>query len=62
MLLHPPRMESHGKGDAPKNRPALAGPGAEAVRDAIAGTIMGLPADLRRSLTWDQRAEIAQHA
>ncbi|MDF1804468.1 MAG: IS30 family transposase [Thalassobius sp.] len=32
------------------------------VRDAIAETIMGLPADFRRSLTWDQGAEMAQHA
>jgi len=35
------------------NGPALAGHGAEAVRDAIAATIMTLPAQLRRSLTWD---------
>jgi IS30 family transposase len=28
--------------------------GAVAVRDAIAGTILTLPAQLRRSLTWDQ--------
>ncbi|TCP99705.1 hypothetical protein C8J34_1412 [Rhizobium sp. PP-F2F-G36] len=45
-----------------KNGPALAGRGAEAVRDAIAGIIMDLPAHLRRSLTWDQGAEMAQHA
>lgn len=62
MLLHLPRMEGYGKGDVPKNGPALAGHGAEAVRDAIAGTIMELPAELRRSLTWDQGAEMAQHA
>ncbi|MDO6724918.1 IS30 family transposase [Celeribacter halophilus] len=62
MLLHLPRMEGYGKGDVPKNGPALAGHGAEAVRDAIAETIMALPAGLRRSLTWDQGAEMAQHA
>jgi IS30 family transposase len=62
MLLHLPRIEGYGKGDVPKNGPALAGHGAEAVRDAIAGTIMGLPAAFRRSLTWDQGAEMAQHA
>lgn len=45
-----------------KNGQALAGHGAEAVSDAIAGTIMELPAHLRRSLTWDQGAEMAQHA
>src|SRR5204862_3040750 len=42
--------------------PALAGHGAEAVRDAIALTITTLPGQLRRSLTWDQGAEMAQHA
>lgn len=61
MLLHLPRMEGHGTGKSVKNGPALAGHGAEAVRDAIAGTISGLPAQLRRSLTWDQGAEMAQH-
>ena len=62
MLLHLPRMEGHGTGKPVKNGPALAGHGAEAVRDAIVGTISSLPAHLRRSLTWDQGAEMAQHA
>lgn len=62
MLLHLPRMEAHGTGKSVKNGPALAGHGAQAVRDAIAGTISSLPAHLRRSLTWDQGAEMAQHA
>ena len=62
MLLHLPRMEGHGTGKSVKNGPALAGHGAEAVRNAIAGTISNLPAHLRRSLTWDQGAEMAQHA
>lgn len=34
---------------------------AEAVRDALAATILKLPASLRRSLTWDQGSEMAQH-
>jgi len=62
MLLHLPRMERHGMDKSVKNGPALAGHGAEAVRDAIAETIMELPAHLRRSLTWNQGAEMAQHA
>jgi len=62
MLLHLPRMEGHGKETTVKNGPALAGHGARAVRDAIAETITDLPAHLRRSLTWDQGAEMAQHA
>lgn len=36
--------------------------GAEAVRDAVVATIMELPAHLRKSLTCDQGAEMAQHA
>ena len=62
MLLHLPRMAEHGSGARVKNGPALAGHGAEAVRDAIMRTITTLPAGLRRSLTWDQGVEMAQHA
>jgi transposase, IS30 family len=61
MLLHLPRMDGHGQGERVKNGPALAGHGAEAVREAIAATITTLPEQLRRSLTWDQGAELAQH-
>ncbi len=61
MLLHLPPMQGHGTGPRAKNGPALAGHGAEAVRDAIAATITTLPAQLRRSLTWDQGAEMASH-
>jgi IS30 family transposase len=62
LLLHLPRMEGHGDEPRVKNGPALAGHGAEAVRDAIAEVIGTLPDHLRRSLTWDQGAEMAQHA
>lgn len=60
VLLHLPCMD----GDGPRvhNGPALAGHGAAAVRDAIASAITTLPQQLRRSLTWDQGAEMAQHA
>lgn len=61
MLLHLPRLDEYGRTRA-KNGPALAGHGAEAVRDAIAASITTLPEQLRRSLTWDQGAEMAQHA
>jgi IS30 family transposase len=60
MLLHLPPMTGHGP--RVHNGPALAGHGAEAVRDAIASAIVTLPEQLRRSLTWDQGAEMAQHA
>jgi IS30 family transposase len=60
MLLHLQPMT--GQGPRVHNGPALAGHGAEAVRDAIATAIVTLPEQLRRSLTWDQGAEMAQHA
>ena len=62
MLLHLPPIDGHGTGPRPKNGPALAGHGAEAVREAIASRVADLPAALRRSLTWDQGAEMPQHA
>ena len=62
LLLYLLRMAGHGHEDRVKNGPAIAGHGAEAVRDAISRTIVTLPEQLRRSLTWDQGAEMAQHA
>jgi IS30 family transposase len=62
LLLHLPRMRDHGHEARVKNGPALAGHGAEAVCDAITRTITTLPEQLRRSLTWDQGAEMSQHA
>jgi len=61
MLLHLPPMDGR-EGPRVKNGPALTGHGAEAVRDAITEAITTLPEQLRRSLTWDQGAEMAQHA
>jgi IS30 family transposase len=62
LLLHLPRMPGYRRDARVKNGPALAGHGADAVRDAITRTIITLPEQLRRSLTWDQGAEMAQHA
>jgi len=62
LLLPLPRMAGHDLGARVKNGPALAGHGAEAVRDAITRTITTLPEQLRQSLTWDQGAEMSQHA
>jgi transposase, IS30 family len=60
MLLHLPPIDGH---DNPttSSSPARTGAGAAAVRDAIADTITTLPEQLRRSLTWDQGIEMAQH-
>lgn len=60
MLLHLPRMDGYGDQPRVKNGPPLAGHGAEAVRDAIAAQIATLPQQLRRSLTWDQGAEMSE--
>jgi IS30 family transposase len=60
MLLHLPPPED--RRARLKNGPPVSGHGAEAVRDAIAEQIITLPEQLRRSLAWDQGAEMAQHA
>jgi IS30 family transposase len=60
MLLYLPPLDAHGP--RVKHGRALAGHGAEAVRDAIASAIATLPEQLRRSLTWDQGTEMSQHA
>jgi transposase, IS30 family len=62
ILLHLPRMMGQEQEARVKNGSALAGHGAEAVRDAITRAIFTMPEQLRRSLTWDQGAELAQYA
>lgn len=62
LLLHLPPMPEHGRGPRAKNGPALAGHGGEAVRDAITRNMLSFPEQLRQSLTWDQGAEMSQHA
>lgn len=62
LLLHLPPMPGHGAERRERSGPALAGHGAEAVRDAIVATMRHLPDHLRRSLAWDQGAEMSQHA
>jgi len=64
LLLHLPRLAGHLMGARTtdtKNGPPLAGHGAAAVRDAITRAIRTLPTQLRRSLTWDQGSEMAEH-
>ncbi len=62
VLLHLPPLPGHGCQPREKHGPALAGHGAEAVRDAISQAMTSFPEQLRRSLTWDQGAEMSQHA
>lgn len=61
LLLHLPPMACHEPGARLKHGSATAGHGAEAVRNAIAAKITALPAQLAKSLTWDQGTEMAQH-
>jgi IS30 family transposase len=62
MLLHLPRMEGYGVEPRVKDGPALAGYGAEAMREALTERMATMPEQLRRSLTWDRGKELAQHA
>ncbi|MGH3362820.1 MAG: IS30 family transposase [Nocardioides sp.] len=62
MLIHLPRMQGYGIEPRVKNGPALAGYGAEAMRDALTAQMTTMPEQLRRSLTWDRGKELAQHA
>jgi IS30 family transposase len=61
MLLHLPRMNEQ-RTHRGADQSALAGHGADAVRAGITALMLPLPPQLRRSLTWDQGSEMAQHA
>lgn len=61
MLPYLPPMVGHATGARVDNGPALAGYGAEAAREAVAEKIATLPDHVRKSLTWDQDAKMAQH-
>ena len=62
MLIHLPRMPGYGTEPRVKNGPALAGYGAVTMKNALASKMTTLPAQLRRSLTWDRGKELSGHA
>jgi IS30 family transposase len=62
MLVHLPREDGYGLIPRTKNGPALAGYGAITMANALEQTITMLPAELRRSLTWDRGKELSAHA
>ena len=61
MLIRLPRAEGYGVIPRTKNGPALAGYGAETMKDALAASMGTLPEHLRRSLTWDRGKELSAH-
>jgi IS30 family transposase len=61
MLIHLPREEGFGVTPRRKNGPALAGYGAVTMKNALAAVITPLPAQLRRSITWDRGKELSAH-
>jgi IS30 family transposase len=62
MLIHLPREEGYRHKHTIKNGPALAGYGAVTMKNALAESMVNLPDQLRRSLTWDRGKELSQHA
>lgn len=62
ILIHLPREAGFGTIPRTKNGPPLAGYGAVTMKNALATTMTTLPAQLRRSLTWDRGKELSAHA
>ena len=62
MLLHLPRLAGHGSAPRIKNAPRSPAMAPRRFATPSRARSLTLPEQLRRSLTWDQWAEMAQHA
>lgn len=62
LLVHLPRLEGWGEKPSVKNGPALGGYGAVAMNTALVASVTTLPAQLRKTLTWDRGKELSGHA
>ena len=62
ILVHLPRLEGWGEKPPVKNGPSLGGYGAVAMNKALTASITKLPAQLRKTLTWDRGKELSDHA
>lgn len=61
-LVHLPRQSGWRQQPITKNGPALSGYGAVAMNTALAQALVSMPAELKRSLTWDRGKEMSAHA
>ncbi len=62
LLVHLPRLDGWGETPPVKNGPALGGYGAVAMNAALMASMIQLPEQLRKTLTWDRGKELSGHA
>jgi len=62
LLVHLPRLEGWAEKPPVKNGPSLGGYGAVAMNAGLRVSMMELPGQLRKTLTWDRGKELSGHA
>lgn len=62
ILVHLPRLDGWGEKPPTKNGPSLGGYGAAAMNQALMASMTTIPAQMRKTLTWDRGKELAGHA